>query len=245
MAASVSVVIPAYNEGPRVGQVVRAAVAAELPAEVLVVDDGSRDDTVAQALAAGARVLRMPVNGGKARAMDAGAEAASCLAICFLDADLTGIRPDHIDSLIREYMRGAKMVVGPLSRTLTKVMNGEQTMPLFAGVFAGPRVMSKASWQFAKMTEPTMISSGYGVEVILQVVANRSGWRVAEVELDGIEFHSQGAKWGTRENQWWFRAARSAKMWGRVMRAASQASGKRLMDDVVLPLLRGGWTHPA
>jgi len=110
-------------------------------------------------------------------------------------------------------------------------------------VFAGPRVMSKAAWQYAKMSEPAMISSGYGIEVMLQAVANRSGWRVATVPLDGIGFVSQGDKWGDGKAA--FRLARSARMWGRVMRAARMASGTRLIDDVVLPMLRGGWTRPA
>ena len=80
-------VIPGYNEGPRIGEVVRGA-AAQLP--VLVVDDGSRDDTAAQARAAGATVIEQRPNQGKGAALRAGfrrALADGADAVLTLDAD--------------------------------------------------------------------------------------------------------------------------------------------------------------
>ena len=59
---SILAVIPAYQEGPRIGAVVTAA-ARHLP--VVVVDDGSTDDTATRAEAAGATVLRQRPNAGK------------------------------------------------------------------------------------------------------------------------------------------------------------------------------------
>ena len=79
--------IPAYDEGPRVGAVVEAATRC-LP--VLVVDDGSRDDTVARAEAAGATVVRQVPNAGKGAALRMGfriAMEAGCEAVVTLDAD--------------------------------------------------------------------------------------------------------------------------------------------------------------
>ena len=63
-------IVPAHDEGPRVGAVVRAVVAQGLP--VLVVDDGSGDDTAEAARAAGARVLTLTPNRGKGAALKAG-----------------------------------------------------------------------------------------------------------------------------------------------------------------------------
>jgi glycosyltransferase involved in cell wall biosynthesis len=79
--------IPAYDEGPRVGTVVGAAARC-LP--VLVVDDGSRDDTAARAEAAGATVVRQVPNAGKGAALRMGfriAMEAGCEAVVTLDAD--------------------------------------------------------------------------------------------------------------------------------------------------------------
>jgi glycosyltransferase involved in cell wall biosynthesis len=67
--AAVIAIVPAHNEGPRIGAVVRALVAQGLP--VLVVDDGSSDDTGDAARAAGARVLSLTPNRGKGAALKA------------------------------------------------------------------------------------------------------------------------------------------------------------------------------
>ena len=63
-------IVPAHNEGGRIGAVVRAVIAHGLP--VLVVDDGSLDGTGAEAQAAGAEVLRLEPNRGKGGALKAG-----------------------------------------------------------------------------------------------------------------------------------------------------------------------------
>lgn len=79
--------IPAHNEGPRIGRVVSAA-ARHMP--VLVIDDGSSDDTAAIAEAAGARVLRQEPNQGKGAALRAGFAAAlddGAEAVITLDGD--------------------------------------------------------------------------------------------------------------------------------------------------------------
>lgn len=85
---SVSVVIPAYNEEPRVGEIVRR-VRGECPgAEVIVVDDASRDATGAAAAAAGAQVIRRPHNnGGPGAPIKAGVRAASGDVVVVIDCD--------------------------------------------------------------------------------------------------------------------------------------------------------------
>lgn len=85
---SIVAVIPAYNEENQVGRVVRQVRAHHLP--VLVVDDGSTDDTVAQAEAAGARIISQGENRGKGATLHAGfrwALAHGYKAILTLDAD--------------------------------------------------------------------------------------------------------------------------------------------------------------
>ncbi len=92
----VSVVIPAYDAGRFVAKAVATALAQTRPVlEVIVVDDGSRDDTAAVARAAGATVISQR-NAGPGAARNAGVRAARGSWIAFLDAD-DAWHPDKLE----------------------------------------------------------------------------------------------------------------------------------------------------
>jgi glycosyltransferase involved in cell wall biosynthesis len=85
----VSVVIPAYNAESTIGQAVEQSLAQAkepLEVEVIVVDDGSKDDTAKVAQSAGAQVIRQE-NSGPAAARNRGWESATGQIICFTDSD--------------------------------------------------------------------------------------------------------------------------------------------------------------
>jgi glycosyltransferase involved in cell wall biosynthesis len=84
--AHVSVVIPAFNEEAAVGDVVARAVAGGW-LEVVVVDDGSTDQTAARAAAAGASVVRHPYNKGNGAAVKTGIREARGEFVLLMDAD--------------------------------------------------------------------------------------------------------------------------------------------------------------
>jgi len=84
---SLSIVIPAYNEGPRVGTIVRAVRAQYSDAELIVVDDASTDDTAMQASQAGAKVISRPYNIGNGAGVRTGIRAAHGEVVVVLDAD--------------------------------------------------------------------------------------------------------------------------------------------------------------
>jgi glycosyltransferase involved in cell wall biosynthesis len=113
---SVTVVIPAYNEGKVIGRVLDR-VRAYLPdAELMVVDDCSADDTPAQAAAAGARVERHPVNRGNGAAVKTGIRRASGEVILLMDAD-GQMDPRYIPLILGTMAdEGFDMVVGARSR---------------------------------------------------------------------------------------------------------------------------------
>jgi glycosyltransferase involved in cell wall biosynthesis len=84
---SVSIVIPACNEALAIGSVVRELAAAAPWHEILVVDDGSRDATSAEAQSAGARVIRHPYNKGNGAAVKTGIRNTSGEYILIIDGD--------------------------------------------------------------------------------------------------------------------------------------------------------------
>jgi glycosyltransferase involved in cell wall biosynthesis len=86
-STSVSVVIPAYNEGEAIEAVVNAVRTAGPWREIIVVDDGSPDDTSARAAAAGADVVRHPYNKGNGAAVKSGIRRAAGDFVLILDGD--------------------------------------------------------------------------------------------------------------------------------------------------------------
>ena len=83
----VSVVIPAFEEASAVGVVVQSLRAAATWREVLVIDDGSADETATVASAAGAEVVRHPYNKGNGAAIKTGIRHASGEYVLIVDAD--------------------------------------------------------------------------------------------------------------------------------------------------------------
>jgi glycosyltransferase involved in cell wall biosynthesis len=86
-ARAVSVIIPAMNEAVAIGEVVRELHASAPWHEVIVIDDGSSDETAARAAEAGARVVRHPYNKGNGAAVKSGIRAATGEYILVVDGD--------------------------------------------------------------------------------------------------------------------------------------------------------------
>jgi glycosyltransferase involved in cell wall biosynthesis len=112
----ISIVIPAYNEAAAIVDTiasVREALAGspEADAEILVVDDGSSDETGRLAEEAGATLVRHPHNVGYGRALKSGILAARHDTIAIIDADLT-YPAEAIPKLAAEYRKGFDLVVG-------------------------------------------------------------------------------------------------------------------------------------
>lgn len=162
-----AVIIPAHNESPTVGGVVDAARAADLVVEVIVVDNGSWDGTGEVAREHGARVVRC-VQKGKGQAMRAGVAATSAPVVCFLDADLLDLRPEHIDRLVGPVLRDeAGMTLGLFDR-------GPELNPIFLNALprlTGQRALRRELFEAIDPKD----TKGFKVEAALNARADELG----------------------------------------------------------------------
>lgn len=135
-----SVVIPAYNEAerlPRRLQQLAGALGGRFPLEILVVDDGSMDQTpqIARNIARCypfIRVLSHSKNQGKGAAVRTGVMAARGEYIVFVDAD-DSFTPEHIEKVLEKLRSGHRLVIGQRSCLQGERVVGESSLRRFLG----------------------------------------------------------------------------------------------------------------
>ncbi|HEY3413457.1 MAG TPA: glycosyltransferase family 2 protein [Armatimonadota bacterium] len=180
MNLRVAAIIPAYNEETRITRVLEAVTSSSAISEIWVVDDGSGDRTYQEASAVpGVKALRLRENLGKGAAMMAGALQTNVDALLFLDADLSGLTPNHIADLVEPVVSGrADMTVGVFrgGRFLTDLAQK------LAPHISGQRCMLRSSFLEASHVSELR----YGVEMALYRHAQVQQLRIESVTLLGV-----------------------------------------------------------
>ncbi len=201
----VSIIIAAYNEAATVGQVVSEAIGHPQASELIVVDDGSTDDTARRAADAGARVVRLDENGGKAAALEAGVAEAGSEVLLFLDADITGLTHEAISTIIRPVIDGdVDMHVGLRAR---KTLWLNRLLWIFP-IIGGERALTRNIWELV----PEQQKRGYRIEVALNHTAKRFGRGMSFALVTGITHRTKESKFG-----WWRGFIRRMHMIGQVV----------------------------
>lgn len=186
---AVAALIPAFNEEKYIFDTVRAVLTIPEIEDVLVVDDGSLDDTAGAARRAGARVLSLPANGGKGEALNRGAAKIDAEVVVLLDADL-GSTAGEARRLIIPVLEGwADLAIASFPESCRK--GGFGLVKRLAGtgikLFTGLETKSPLSGQRAMTREVlrrvTPFAAGFGVEVALTIKAARAGFRLLEVPV--------------------------------------------------------------
>ena len=194
----VAVIIPAKDEAKRIAATVRSARAIPYVDLVLVVDDGSDDDTQHVAREAGAVVVRHSHNRGKAAAMETGASIVAmrdssdrpARLLLFIDGDL-GETAVNTAPLITPVLKGAAdmslallppqpgagghgIVVGAARRAIASLTGWTPTQPL-----SGQRCLTREAFEAA-----TPLAHGWGVETGMTIDLVRRGYVAVEVPCD-------------------------------------------------------------
>lgn len=185
---TISVIIPARNEADRIAATVAAASALPNVCEVIVVDDGSTDDTAAAAETMGACAVRHARNRGKAAALETGVASARADLLLFLDADLGAtareagvlvapVRNNEADVSIATFpvvpgRGGGHGIVVRVSR----VGIFQATGRALAAPLSGQRCLTRRAFEAARP-----LARGFGVETAMTIDVLRKGFRIVEV----------------------------------------------------------------
>jgi glycosyltransferase involved in cell wall biosynthesis len=179
-------IVPAHNEEPTVAIVVATLLESGCFRYVLVVDDGSKDQTAERARAVGAKVMSLSPNRGKGEAMLAAVSEVEG-DVAFFDADLVGLRPDHCQRLERLYNLGYDMVCG--LRDYSGMRNVIQAV---GPLITGERFLRR--WVLEDL--PPTCWRGYSIETAMNDVVTRGGGRTALMLMDDVGIRTKLDKKG-------------------------------------------------
>ncbi len=216
LAARVAAVVPCKDEADRIAATVAAVAALPQVGRVVVVDDGSTDDTARVAAEAGADVVRHPRNRGKAAALESGVRrvrdleradaaadpaAAWSAALLFVDGDLEGTAT-NLGVLTSAVLDGtADMTIATLPAQLKAgggrglvvglARGGIQRLTGFRAVqpLSGMRCLTPAAFDAG-----SPLARGWGVETALTVDVLRAGLTVLEVPCE-LQHRVSGSDW--------------------------------------------------
>ena len=186
----VSVIIPAYNEENTVAIVVDVIKKVSCVDEIIVVDDGSSDNTAKEAMKAGAIVISHEVNKGKGEALYTGYKNAECDIIAFIDADIHNLTTNKVESMIKPILTGkAEITKTKFARESGRVTE-LTAKPLLNFFFPEISFEQPLSGQFAARKEilkKIHFEKDYGVDVGIVIDADVLGISIMEIDIGAIE----------------------------------------------------------
>ncbi|NUN11515.1 HAD-IB family phosphatase [Candidatus Micrarchaeota archaeon] len=182
----VTAIIPAFNEQKTISLILKVLNKTTDIDEILVIDDGSTDNTSAIASSFGARVIKHKKNLGKGAAIKTGVENAKHEILVFFDGDLENFNTTKVEALLEPILSGnatfVKSTYSPETGRVTEIM----AKPLLKLLYPEASFAQPLSGQFAakkSFLSRIDIPKDYGVDLIALLEAIKSGEYITEVDL--------------------------------------------------------------
>lgn len=206
-----SAIIPAYNEWPRIAQVITTALQSSSLDEIILIDDGSTDNTreILQSFHDPKfHTILLSENKGKAQAVMRGIQVSRGDYIVMLDADLIGLLPHHIDDLIEPIQNNSADV------TLSLRDNSLWIYRILRTDFvSGERVIPKTLFE---VSEYFTQGGGFGLEVKINECIRSNRLRICNIPLHGVVTPRKSTKiW------WWHGLIADIRMIRDILRSIS------------------------
>jgi len=192
----VSAIIPAYNEEKTVGNVLKVLTRSDLVNEIVVVSDGSEDDTVKSAQNY-KEVLTIDLlhNRGKGGAVIAGLRRSSGEVILILDADLIGLTANHIQQLLKPVLENETiMAIGVFEKGRVATDIAQKVAPFLSGQRAMKRELLE--------NISDLDLSRFGIEVALHQYVDEHNMETVEVQLADLSHVMKEEKLGLLKGIW-------------------------------------------
>lgn len=185
----VAAIVPAYNEERTVRHIIHVLQHIEILDQIIVVNDGSSDRTaeiVAEEM--GVILVNLRDNLGKGGALKAGLEQTRAEVILLLDADLVGLRREHVMALVEPILNGA-------AQATVGVFRGGKPMTDVAQ-FLAPGLSGQRAMLRRHLAAVDIETTGYGVEVTINKYFEDNNIPVLEVELHNLSQVTKEQKLG-------------------------------------------------
>jgi len=218
----VAVIVPAHNEADHIDSVLSVLSSVDRINEIIVVDDGSCDDTAnkvqnAAGLDQRIRLIRHSRNLGKGQAIFTARSTTKAPILLLLDADLAGLKPMQVLSLIEPVIsQKVDMTLG--------LFRGGKLLTDFSHLATPWLTGQRCMWSSILDELDVSAASGYGFETALTLAASSKNWRTGIVWLRGVwhppsEFHH-----GLRQGIW-----QRIRMYFQIARAWHMAGGRSVL----------------
>lgn len=176
---TVAAIIPAYNEEKTIGEVIQTLKNVKEINRIIVVSDASTDNTAGIARNYGVDVVELDHNHGKGGALKAGFDRTWEDILLFIDADLIGLKPQHVIDLLQPVINGeVDMTIGVFEKGRFATDLAQKLAPFLSG----QRAVSRKVFKEISNLEFTR----YGVEIALTKYVEEANLKTKKVTLKDV-----------------------------------------------------------